>query len=281
MICKAEYEKKEDIPDGLESEFEFKNNKYFLKESSIDGGDTIFVAGAVANKERAIKQLTTKKEELKAATDKVTDLEKQLAAVKDSDGTVLNSEDTRAFNEYKALGAVKEIQKIVKEYPELKTKVVNDEKTGTLQKFSENTGLNLEVLKDWAFDSSKGNGIEFYTKDEIEKINNVDTKVTKPMIRLSQKDDATGSVTVTEHDLMDIAKNRLSSYQVEALLKPNTDSGDKPKPGDKPRVHIPNFTSTNQKPAGDSAEPKKPVEQFNAERANKPSPFDAPSAAAI
>lgn len=282
MICKAKYEKKEDIPEGLEGEFEKKGDVYVLKESAIEDGDSVFAAGAVANKERALKQLTTKKEELTAANDKAKDLQSQLDAVKDSDSEVLSKEDAKIFKEIKSLGDLKSIPAMVKEFPELKRKVSNDEKTDGLSKFSAATGLNLEVLKDWAFDESKGSGIEFYTKDDVVKVNNVDTKVTKPMIRLSQKEKESGSIKVTEHELMDVAKQRLSFYQVEALTKPSSSSDDKSgdkSTSDKPSAYIPNLSSTGNT-TGESKDAKKPVERFNAERSQKPSAFDAPVAAA-
>ncbi|MBS3914451.1 MAG: hypothetical protein KG003_08125 [Bacteroidetes bacterium] len=281
MICKGKYSKKEDIPDGLDSEFELRNGEYYLKESAIDGGDEIFASGAVANKTRAMNQLKTKKEELEDAKETIKELEEKVKSSNVKDGTVLSPEEAKTWKAYQELGALKDVKKMVEEFPQLTEKLTNISETGSLEQFSKDSGLNLDVLKDWKFDKTKGEGIEFFLKDDIQKIKGVDTKVKVPMARLKEKDETSGEVKVTEHPVLDVAKKRLSYYQVEALTKasPNQDSKIvlNNSPEDSNNIYIPNLGSGgNEVNNSGDGKKEKPVDTFNKERDSKPSPFDPP-----
>lgn len=284
MICKAKYSSKAEVEASGVSidEFELKNGEYYLKESAIEDGELVFAGGAVSNKDRAVRQLKTAKEKIEDLEGQISELDSKLKATGAGDGTVLSKEETKQYNEYKALGAIKDIKKAVDEYPKLQEKIKNIEDTDGLSQFAKDSGLNLDVLKDWKFDATKGQGIEFFTKDDIQKVKGVDTKVKVPMVKVEEKEAGTDKVLVKEYPLMEIAQKRLSAYQVTALGMPvvqaavstTSNSNDTANSG----VYIPNLGSSNSNTGGEKKE-ERLVDKYNAERASKPSAFDIPAPA--
>lgn len=271
---KAVYDSFEAIPDleinghKLRSFFESKGGKWVLKAEAIEGAAEALNPGLADNRDRALTQL-------KAANDRVTELTGQLAEAQRSaanqnapGSVVLSPEDARTWNKYQELGTPTELKRIKEEHPTLVAQVEGSKREAALQTLATETGLNFEVLRDWAKNRTD---VELYSK-EVER----DGKKVKVLAgKVSRK---VGDKTeVTEQDF-DQLTGDMPSYMKAALTTAAAAGGagdgkDKQETRPQGGVRLPALGGQSASAGKGAGEGKSLVDEFNAQRAKKPNPL--------
>lgn len=283
MICQATYSSLDAIPEALRDEFTQVNGKWQLKEEAIPGVGSLFNSALAANEQKAVGQVKTRNERIRALEEENNTL-KDRASVLDQPGhKVLSPEDSRSFEAYTTLGAPEEIKAKLTELPKLSQKVLQFETKENLgQIVKVGSGINLDVLADWAA-TSEAEGLSFFVKS----VEQIDTKGNKtnvevPYARIEKLAD--GKTTVSEKELLPFAKETLPEWKYAALTTASNGSEGDNKILQKTIINnggvkIPNLGSARKAPSGEP-DKKKPVDTFNEQRANRPSPFAKPIAPA-
>lgn len=270
MICQATYSSLDAIPENLREEFEQVNGKWQLKDSAVPGVGTLFNSALAANEQRAVTQVKKRNERILALEEENNSLKDKVSMLDTPGVKVLSPEDAQTFEKFFKLGTPAEIESILNEYKEIKSKVTQFETREALGKITEAVGgkINTEVLSDWAKDAPS---LTFFVKS-VEQADKTMSDVA--FVKIEEAKD--GKVEVKERELLPFAKEVLPDWKYSALTsvsdpKERTAAGTPPK-----GARLPDFRSANEKPKDDA--PKKPVEKFNEARASRPSPFEKPLA---
>lgn len=272
MICQATYDSLEAIPEAFRGEFEQRNGKWVLKADAVPGAAEILNPGLAANRDRAIDQARTRGERVTELEGQLATAQSELNAVRQPGSVVLSGDDAKAWSGYTALGALKDVKKIIEEHPTLVAQVEGQKKTSTLQQIADETGLNFEVLRDWA-QGELGKGLEFFTKE----VDGEDGKKVK-VLAAKKSTETNGKVEVSELDF-DAVTQSLPSYMKDGLVRkaegdgvatqqPTNNGNTQPK-----GVKMPNLGGGSTKAPENGGGSKKPVDVFNARRAARPNPL--------
>lgn len=267
MICQATYDSLDQIPEAFRGEFEQKNGKWCLKADAIPGAAELLNPGLAENRDRALDQYKSELTKSQALQTELNQARSELSGLKQPGSTILSGEDAKAWQRYVKLGAVKDLETIAQQYPKLVAQVEGSKRIQHLQQIAQDTGLNFEVLKDWANMESAQN-IEFFTKE----IDENGQKVKKLFGKRSNE--VNGKTEVTEHSFDELAGS-LPSYMRTAL---ETSGEEKKENQAAPQkgVKVPVLGSTKQAAPGQPEE--RPVDKFNKERATRPNPLRPPAA---
>lgn len=279
MICQSSYNSYDEIPEALRGEFEQKGAKWVLKADAIPGVGALFNPALYENEQRAITQAKNRKEEVDRLTLRNQELERQVGAAHAPGSVVLGPDDAKLWNEYTPLGTPKDLKKMKARNEELEIKVGTAEMAEQIQKVVKDTGLNHEVLADWA-GGPDGKGHSFFTKDVTQNIQGKDTVVKVPFVKVETE--RNGKIEVTEHELLPYAKEKLPEWKYAALTaKPDGKGGAQPAATAAPAatngVRLPVLGSAANKTTPGGGGDKRPVDKFNEERASRPSPFAKPT----
>jgi hypothetical protein len=270
-ICQAWYDSLEAIPEALRDEFEQSGARWRLKADAIPGASELLNPGLAANRDRALTQYTNEQQKSQRLEADLSQAQTELNNIRQPGAVVLSGDDAKAWEAYTKLGTPKELKKIAEELPELKARVEGQALTQSLQEIAETTGLNHEVLSEWAT-GKKGEGVTFLTKD-----GEGGAKV--PYVKIEAKGDD-GKVTVQEHELTAYAEEHLPGWMFTALTTAEDGKTvERQAAQQKPMgVLLPNLGKATGKPA--PAEKKeRPADRFQKQRDAVPSPF-APKAPA-
>lgn len=281
MICQATYESLESIPETLRDEFHSVNGKWQLKETAIPGVGPLFNSALAANEAKAVGQVKKRNERIATLEEELNTTKDKLAVLDTPGNKVLSKADGDTFDAYTKLGTPTEIEAKLKNHTELETKVATFETGAALSKVTEANGLgdvklNPDVLTDWLA-SADAKGLKAFVKTvEGTDAKGVKTSVEVPYIRVERTVD--GKIEVTEKELLPFAKETLPEWKYSALTSAVSGNGNEPGKG-KPAplakgagVRIPDLGSA-KKTVEEGAHTKRPVDVYNEQRANKPSPF--------
>lgn len=282
MICEAQYDSLEAIPEALRSEFEQVNGKWQLKASAIPGVGPLFNAALAANEARAVGQVKTRNEKIRNLEEENNQLKDKLSVLDSPGNKVLSKADADTFDAYAALGTPTEIKQKLEKLPELEGKVVKFETSESLQKVTKANGLgevklNPDVLTDWL---AQANGVTAFTKtEERTDAKGVKTQVEVPYVRIETTEN--GKVMASEKELLVFAKENLPEWKYTALVSAaptasaNQERGQQAPVNTGGGVKVPNLGSAREEPKPDAT--KRPVDKFNEARASKPNPFAKPA----
>jgi hypothetical protein len=281
MICQATYESLESIPEALRDEFQQVNGKWQLKDSAIPGVGPLFNSALAANEQKAVGQVKTRNEKIKALEEELNLANDKLAVLDTPGNKVLSKADAETFEAYTKLGTPTEITSKLQNQTELEKKVTTFETGQALSKVTTANGLgdvklNPEVLTDWlASDASKG------IKAFVKTVESTDSKGAKvsvevPYVRIEKTVD--GKIEVTEKELLPFAKETLADWKYAALTSGASATADTANGKGKPikqaggaGVKIPDLGSASRTPT--EGDKKRPVDVFNEQRAAKPNAF--------
>lgn len=260
MICEAVYNSFDEIPDTFKSEFESVNGKWQLKETAIPGVGPLFNAALDANAKKAVEQVKRRNQRIKDLEAELDSANTKLELVDIPGATVLNPDDAKLFEEYTKLGSVKDLQEKLEKFADLENQSKEFTLKESIKTISEKTGLNYDVLIDWAL---LAKDVEFTSKEVQEN----GKQIIKPLVKLSSKNDK-GEISVTEIDLLEHAKKELPDWKFTALTETS-------KVTEKPGVKIPVLHSSTTDQANNN-EPESTAEKFNKRRAAAaPNPFQS------
>lgn len=270
MICQAIYDSFDAIPEALRAEFENKNGKWQLKDDAIPGVGPLFNAAVYANEQRAITQAKNKQTRIEELERQNSDL--KLASAGEPGSVTLTKEDAALWKEYTPLGTPKDLKKKIALVDELQVKVGQVETADQIQKVVKDTGLNHEVLTDWAM-SPDGKGVSFFTKTSKD----ASGKEVVTAYAKIETDKGGGKVEVSEVELLPFAKEKLPEWKYDALVA----AGDKKtttttQPAAGTGTRLPNLGSTRTGAAEGNGGNERPVDRFNKARTERPSPFAPP-----
>lgn len=263
-ICQAWYDSLEAIPEALRDEFEQSGARWRLKADAIPGAAELLNAGLAANRDRALTQYTNEQQKSQRLEADLSQAQAELNNIRQPGAVVLSGDDAKAWEAYTKLGTPKELKKIAEELPQLKAQVEGQTLAQSLQEIAEATGLNHEVLNEWAT-GKKGEGVTFLTKDQD------GAKV--PYVKVETKGDD-GKVQVQEHELTAYAEQNLPGWMFTALTTAaDGKQVEVKKPAQQPTgVKLPNMGRANGKPAPPDKK-ETPAQKFQKQRDAVPSPF--------
>lgn len=260
MIVQATYKSLDEIPEkfegSLRDEFHQVDGKWVLKDTAIPGVGVLFNKALYDNEQRAITQAKNHRDRAKALEAEVNELRSQLATVQTPGNVSLSSSDAKNWERYTKLGTPKDLEQALEELGSLRDKVQKFELEKAVSDVAKASGLNAEVLSDWAF-SSEGKNLAF----ELKTVDNKQVAFVKV-----EKSDSDGKVSVEEKELLAFAKEALPEWKYTALT-----SEVKSQPEIKQSPKLPILGSSQSKV--DNEERKRPVDLFNQQRQTKPSPF--------
>lgn len=276
MICQATYDSLEAIPESLREEFHQVNGKWQLKDNAIPGVGQLFNSALAANEAKAVGQVKTRNEKIRQLEEELNATKDKLSVLDVPGHRVLSKEDSELFERYTKLGTPKELETKISEHTQTVQKLQRFETTEVLSKIASASGdvkINPEVLSDWAT-SPEAQGYKFFVKSvEQTDAKGAKTTVEVPYIRIEKKEGDT--INVSERELIPFAKESLPEWKFAALTTVTETGGAKELAGGKGSpsgVKLPDLGSTRRAPEA-GGEKKRPVDQFNAQRAARPSPF--------
>lgn len=280
MICQSSYDSFEAIPEAMRGDFENKNGKWVMKLDAIPGAAELLNPGLAANRDRALTQYTNEQTRAAGLETQLAQATAELNNIKSPGSRILGGDDAKAYDGYVALGSLKDVKKIVDDHPKLVAQVEGAAKETTIQKVAAETGVNPEVLKDWANMESAKN-LEFYAKEvEIDDPAGGKDKVKVKQLYAKKSSVVDGKTEITDHSFDELTSN-IPSYMKEALTKVETAEGETTNGQSaivaNKGVQIPNLGSTRTTPV--KTDDKKPVDTFNKARESKVNPL-LPSAPA-
>lgn len=278
MICQATYDSLEAIPEALRDEFHQVNGRWELKADAIPGVGPLFNKALAANEQKAVGQVKTRNERIRALEEENNSLKDRIATVDIPGAKILSPEDAKTFDALVALGTPKEIKEKLDKLPELEGQVAKVEMAKSIGEVAAAGGINTDVLTDWAM-SSEASHLKFFTKTvEQSDTKGVKTEVQVPYVRIEKSEG--GKTKVEEKELLPFAKEALPEWKYAALTAvPEAGKVQSPaRPTGPAGVKIPDLGSA-RKASEAGANRKRPVEIANEQRAARPSPF-APKAAA-
>lgn len=278
MICQATYDSFESIPEALRDEFHQVSGTWRLKDSAIPGVGQLFNSALAANERKAVDQVKTRNERIRALEEQLNAANDKLATLDTPGNAVLSKEDSALWERYNKLGTPKEIEDKLGELPSLKQKVEKAEVAEAMSKIASAGGVNTEVLSDWAT-SPEGAGFKFFVKSvEQTDAKGAKTVTEVPYVRVEKTEN--GTIKVEERELLPFAKETLPEWKYNALVAAAESKG--PENGNgRPAaqraavgggVKIPDLGSAQNQPKADTAK-QRPVDKFNEQRAARPSPF--------
>lgn len=273
MICNSVYDSFDAIPEALRGEFENVGGKYQLKADAIPGVGQLFNAALAANERKAVDQVKARNTRIQELEAKISGLEDQLAVTNTPGAVTLSQADAKNWDKYTALGSVKDLEAMKEELETLKSEVDEYKLKESLEGLiTEDSGLNSDVLKDWAT-SSEGEGLTFFAKTvETTDDKGNKTSTTVPYVKIEKLGDK-GKLEVTEKELLVHAKESLPAWKYEALTTVNGKKSDsKPTKTAPVGVVLPNLGKASGKPAGET-KTERPVDKFNSQRETARNPF--------
>lgn len=281
MICEAQYDSLEAIPEALRGEFEQVNGKWQLKTSAIPGVGPLFNSALAANEAKAVGQVKTRNERIRILEEENNQIKDKLSVLDSPGNKVLSKADADTFDAYAKLGTPTEIQKKLEKLPELEGKVTKFETTESLVQVTKANGLgdtklNPEVLTDWLA-APENKGLTVFVKTEERTDNKgVKTNVEVPYIRVEETEN--GTTKVSERELLTFAKEKMPEWKYSAMTAAvaGDDTRGKAPTGNQGK-QVPNLGSARQEPGKDEGA-KRPVDKFNEQRAARPNPFNKPVA---
>ena len=267
MICSAEYDSFDAIPEAFRPDFENKDGKWKMKPDAIPGAAAVFQPALYANEQRAVGQVKTRNTRIQELESEVELLKNSQATQNEPGAVVLNAKDAATWNELSTMGTPKELKAKLTRAQELemaeRERQIADGAAAVTA-----AGLNSEPLADWA---KVNQGHTFSVKETA-----VDGKPVKvAMVKVEAEVD--GKIKVEEHELLTYAKDKMPGYMYDALTTAPDGTKQKPAPQAQQQsgggVRMPNMGKSAAADEGRPKADKKPVENFNEARAAKPNPF--------
>lgn len=277
MICNPSYDSFDSIPEALRDEFEQVDGKWSLKPDAIPGVGAHFNKALADNEKKAVGQVKTRNERIKALEAEVAAVEEQRDAAKDElitykqpGAKVLSKEDAENFDSYIKLGTPKDIEAKITKATQLESEVTGLKTSQTFTEIATKAKLNPEVLTDWV-GSAEIDGVDFYMKSITAKDPKTGKDETQEVPYVRYDADEGGKKITREKELLEFAKEKMPAWKYQALT--NATPAAEPQKKQNGGVQMPNLGSAASAAAAPTDSTARPVDRYNAERAAKASPF--------
>jgi hypothetical protein len=277
---KAWYASEDEIPQFARDNALYvnRNGRWEFDHGEFEQLEELTSPGLAANKATLLQEKKDANNALTAEKTRADNAEAELRKLQKPGTKIVSQEDDSLFQDYKALGAPKDLKKIKDEHAEQKSKLDKLGTEGEVRKLCEEAKLNFEATNDF-MSSDKAKGSKIFLKDVKEKdASGKEIIVKKPFISV-EKDEGNGRFKSEEFELKTFAEKNLPGYLAKSLFDVEEAAPEDNKRKVTPGVRIPSLSAGQSKDT-EEGDVKPAVEKFNQRRDSRRMPWEKTEAAA-
>lgn len=253
-----------------------RNGRWEFDHAEFENLEDLTSPGLASNRDKFRQEKENAQNALTSEKARADKAEAELSKVQKPGTKIISDSEAQVFEEYKKLGAPKDLKKKVDEHGQLSEKLTRIEGEKDIRKLCEEAGLNFEAVND-LISSEKGSKLKLMSKKvKTKDAKGIETTSNQAYVTV-EEDKGNGRFETKEYSLKDYADENLPKYLAKSIFDVEK-SPEETSSKEKPTTRLPRLSGGSSKEGGEE-ETKSNADRFNASRNQRQLPWTKKSEA--